>query len=148
MESEDIKNKKDFVNLIVGDKTNKITFKSILEDPEGSAKFHRDVIDLLLYTDFDKIHDVMEHLNWDWAMWEDELGEKHYSEVPSVYALKFQIINLIDEFIKRAKDGELENRTDYYTAMGGWHLECSISDEEPKIFFSAKFILEDFNNFC
>jgi len=143
-ENEDIKNKKDFINILMNDK---YTFKSVLNDPDGCERFYRDINNFLLYTDFDKIHKTMESLDWTWFRWIDILGDEHNDEVPSVFAIKEAAIKLIDEFIGLVKSDTIYNDNEYHGGTGGWHLRCNVYEDEPKIYFNLSFVLEDFSNY-
>lgn len=59
-------------------------------------KMARNRIDqILLDFDFEKMHQVMELWDWEWASWEDENGDTHEYEVPTVYAIRHEALKLM-----------------------------------------------------
>ena len=139
-ESEDLKNKKDFVKIVTD-----ITFKDILNDPKSSQRFQEDINDCLLYIDFNKIHKAMKSLNWIWFRWVDQYGCEHQNETPCVYAIKNAAMDMFRNFKKDVMNDDIF-KDHYSSSCGGWTLDCNIYDNEMKIYFNLIFSLEEFSN--
>ena len=64
---------------------------------------------ILLDFDFDTVHQIMEMMDWKWASWEDEEGNMHADEIPSVYAIRSEALRLmlqcLDEQIDATSGG-------------------------------------------
>lgn len=85
----------------------------------GGYKQFRDKVDsILLNFDFEKVHKIMETLNWTWASWKDEYETTHISEVPSVYALKQQAYRLLRDAVEKGFGG-----------TGGFEVKCYVYEE-------------------
>lgn len=77
--------------------------------------------------DFQKIHKVMEFLNWTW------FGSG--KEVPSTYKL----IKRTEEYLNECYDYSLKNKEDYGVASGGMYVTSFY--EEGEVELSAKFVI-------
>lgn len=91
--------------------------KDYIQTLEGYKQFRNKVDDILLNFDFEKVHQVMSELDWVWATWEDEEGDTHHSEVPSVYALRWLAYKLLTESVEKGPTG-----------TGGFEVKCYVYD--------------------
>ena len=91
--------------------------KDYIQTLEGYRQFRNKVDDILLNFDFEKVHQVMSELGWVWATWEDEEGDTHHGEVPSVYALRQLAYKLLIESVERGP-----------TSTGGFEVKCYAYD--------------------
>ena len=80
----------------------------------------------LVYYDFERVHKVMETLNWTWAS---------SGGVPSVDELKEQAVDLLIECFQQTE----KNKKDCLMATGGFEA-CSYY-EDGKIDFELRFVI-------
>ena len=88
---------------------------------------YKKINEVIDFFDFEKVHNVMEFLNWQWQ----GLG------VPKVYELKETATNLIIESINKT----LETLQDYSIGTGGFEAS-SYLDENNEIQCNLAFVLE------
>lgn len=110
--------------------------QEFLKSVDGFQLLHNKVVDIIANFRFDRVQETMEHLNWQWAYWEDELGEVHRNQVPSVYALRQCALRLLSQAIS---GGEV--------STGGLRATITYLPEEElpedKLPISLEFILEE-----
>lgn len=95
---------------------------------EGTIKIYKKINEVVDFFNFEKVHNVMEFLNWQWQ------GEG----VPEIYELKEAARNLIIETINKT----LETLEDCSIATGGFEAS-SYLDENNEIQCKLAFILEN-----
>ena len=81
----------------------------------------------LVYYDFERVHKVMETLNWTWASSDG---------VPSVEELKEQAVDLLIKCFQQSE----KNKKDCLVATGGFEA-CSYYKEDGEIDFELKFVI-------
>lgn len=67
---------------------------------------HERMEDILLYFDFEKVHDIMSMMEWCWGSWEDEEDYTHNDEVPSVFAIKHAALRLMRDALEHESSME------------------------------------------
>jgi len=86
------------------------------------------IADIMDEFDFEKVHDIMKYLNWEWAIGNGE------SAVPSMWRIMEQAKHLLEEVAGR-EDGKCS-----YISTGGFmamkHEDCSLT---------LHFVLESFD---
>lgn len=103
-------------------------------------KLVRDRIDeILVNFDFEKVHRIMELLDWTWSSWIDEEGDVHEEEIPSVYALRCEALRLMKESLDEGEG----------ISTGGFRVNFQDNNDwfgEDICFMSLEFIaVEDSN---
>ena len=81
----------------------------------------------LVYYDFERVHKVMETLNWTWAS---------SGGVPSVDVLKEQAVDLLIKCFQQSE----KNKEDCIMATGGFEAS-SYYKEDGEIDFELKFVI-------
>jgi len=150
--AEEKKNKKEFIKEVMEGIELKKTLKDFLDDNCSYKQFQRDIRNVALYLDFDKIHQVMEDLDWKWASWDDDMGETHYDEVPTVYALREEVIHRLDEIEKYINTHPEDDC--YFSSTGGFDyniLVCGRENGEPddyehRVRLIVRFVIERYDN--
>lgn len=94
---------------------------------EDALKIYKKINEVIDFFDFEKVHNVMEFLNWQWQ------GKG----VPEIYELKETARNLIIESINKT----LETLEDYSIGTGGFEV-YSYLDETNEIQCKLAFVLE------
>jgi len=93
---------------------------------------------IMMYIDFEKIHNVMEFLDWGWRN----------EGVPTVESIKNELFDLL---IRVVEEGAKEDKSSYSISCGGFLVEYHVyepEDDEPDDFehcvdISASFVLEE-----
>ncbi len=86
-------------------------------------KHYEDLMDVLDSIEFQKIHKVMNYLDWWWV---NGAGEKMDSEVPDVHTLRKHARSLLTEACKQALNNE---SGEYITGSGGFRAEAKRYDD-------------------
>lgn len=87
----------------------------------GFKQFRNRVDEIIEHFDFEKVHKVMELLNWRWACYEDENYEDCYDTVPSVGALRIQARKLLIDAVDKG-----------YGGCGGFEVSCFVYEDGPE----------------
>lgn len=106
--------------------------------------FRDDVEELLDEFDFDKVHQVMQYLNWTWVS-ERHGGEVGESEVavPSRAAIRKHARSSLLEAAKRAYGGD-----EYHSSIcGGFMVRAEWDKEKEKMYLRLSFELESMDNY-
>ena len=126
----------------------KKTVKDYISTVEGYKQFRDRVDEIILHFDFQKVHDVMEMLDWKWASWYDEAEDQHMNEVPSVYALRIRAYQMLLDAVEKdcGASGGFEVRTyvyDLYDENGNPYSPEDPDDFEHSVHLSLKFVVEE-----
>lgn len=82
--------------------------------------------------DWDKIEDVMEHLDWEWGS----------DGIPDNFRLKSTCFRLLkDCYVYAYNDKEDRN-----VSSGGFHVEILVDDKGLPSHYSVKFVIEEWDN--
>lgn len=112
----------------------------IISTPSSVPMNIQEIIDGIIEDfDFDRVHDVMEYMDWEW--YEEGISSKKY--VPSIEKLKERATELLE----RAYNGYFEqgNSEQYSIQTGGFEAYYVYVDNEDC--FELKFVLESVNNY-
>ena len=102
-------------------------------------KHYEDLMDVLDTIEFQKIHKVMEYLDWWWV---SDGGEKMDSRVPEIYDLRKTARRLLTEACNKA----LNNESGQYTvSSGGFRAEAKLY-EDGFLWMRLSFDLTDADN--
>lgn len=86
--------------------------------------------------DFEKVHRVMEFLNWTWVT------KKNGRKIPSVKKMKKRASLLIDEALKSLKKSEV---TEYSAETGGFEAYAFYGEEGLEI--TLKFVVDEWSTY-
>jgi len=147
--STEVENKKEFVKEVLDGVPQKTTLKEFLTDPRSYKQFRDQVDECMLYMDWTKIHKVMRCLDWKWFKWEDSLGNEYENKVPTIYAIKRHVYDMI----KRMEDWVLEHgdQDHYYSGTGGFEYEMRVcesaspDDFDNRVRFVVRFVPAQFD---
>lgn len=122
--------------------------KDYISTIEGYKQFRNKVDYIILNFDFQKVHDVMEMLDWKWASWYDESEDQHTNEVPSVYALRTKAHQMLLDAVEKncGGSGGFEVRTYVYDLVdenGVPYTPDEPDDFEHSVHLSLKFVVEE-----
>lgn len=114
----------------------------------GYKQFRDRVDEIILHFDFQKVHNVMEMLDWRWASWYDEAEDQHTNEVPSVYALRTRAHQMLLDAVEKdcGGSGGFEVRTYVYDLVdedGVPFFPGEPDDFEHSVHLSLKFVVEE-----
>lgn len=128
--------------------TEKKTVRDYISTLAGYKQFRDRVDEIILHFDFQKVHDVMEMLDWKWASWYDEDEDQHINEVPSVYALRTRAYQMLLDAVEKncGGSGGFEVRTYVYDLVdenGVPYTPDEPDDFEHSVHLSLKFIVEE-----
>ena len=126
----------------------KKSVKDYISTLAGYKQFRDRVDEIILHFDFQKVHDVMEMLDWKWASWYDENEDQHINEVPSVYALRTRAHQMLLDAVEKncVGSGGFEVRTYVYDLVdenGVPYTPDEPDDFEHSVHLSLKFIVEE-----
>ena len=137
------------------------TLKEYLDAPGGREQLASDVDEILSWFDFKKIADVMDFLNWGWAISKDKsvddlldagyrvIDEGAYDVyIPQEKDVILAAKRIIDQTVNHALDAEAEGDfTDYYYVDGaGFYCELKIIDDEFRTYFWGEDAPDDFEH--
>ena len=94
--------------------------------------------EILDHFDFNKVHKVMEHLNWTWF----EIGD----EVPSVSDIRKKARALLRECADKLLDNPDDNFPDYAVGTGGLYAKAYRGIDSID-YFRLYFAVESWDNF-
>ena len=98
----------------------------------------KEIFETMNYFDFEKVHKVMEFLNWGW--WHDENAEHNKVKVPSIEEIRRKAFELLCEVAEYA-DNLDEEMTDRVIGTGGFEAKIFLNEDDmPE--FELKFVLE------
>lgn len=144
-------NKKEFVNEVVNGIPRKKSLCDFLNDNTSYNQFRDDIEECLLFLEYDKIHKAMKCLDWRWVYWEDKDGEEYQWEVPSVYAIKYFVKNLIEDMKKWIYSHP--KAEEYFAGTGGFEVHMymvhdneSPDDYDNQVRLVIRFVLEQYDN--
>lgn len=137
--------------LTVGNESSvpvKKSVKDYISSLTGYKQFRNRVDEIILNFDFQKVHDVMEMLDWKWASWYDENGDQHTNEVPSVYALRTRAYQMLLDAVEKdcRGSGGFEVRTYVYDLVdedGIPFFPEEPDDFEHSVHLSLRFTVEE-----
>lgn len=92
-----------------------------------NIKSEKNLMLCLVYYDFERVHKVMETLNWTWASADG---------VPSVDELKEEAVDLLIRCFQQSE----KNKKDCLMATGGFEA-CSYYKEDGEIDFELRFVI-------
>ena len=149
---DDKENKKQLVKEVMDAINRKQSLNDFLNDINSYKQFRDDIDLCLLYEiDFEKIHEVMEVLDWEWASWMDEEYNEHENSIPSAFGIKENLVKKLknmEEWIRNNPDAK-----EYNMSCGGWEINMHMvedleteDDYESQVRFSVKFVAEYFDN--
>jgi len=96
----------------------------------------QDAIDNIMDNfDFEKVHRVMEYLDWKWA------GIDGYG-VPNIYELRKRARMLIKEAVK-----DLERDKECNISTGGFCVSAWRAPEDDKVFIKLSFVITDWDSY-
>ena len=96
-------------------------------------KHYEDIMDVLDSFDFDRVHDVMFHLNWKWA---DSEG------VPTVQELRKTARTYLVDVAKEA----WKNKSEYITGTGGFRYEAKYYEQDDFLWVRLAFEVDSWDN--
>ncbi len=97
----------------------------------GSKKYIQEIMDEF---DFDRVHEVMKHLDWKWYM-----GD-YSTYVPTVRQIKERVFKQLNEVKEEAKS----RKCNTIIATGGFESEAFYNKDTGKVdYFTLKFVVEE-----
>jgi len=86
--------------------------------------------------DFNKVHNVMTHLEWKWATSNTEIG------IPSIGELFLRVQDYLNECYDKAET----KKGNYNTATGGFQYLAEYNKETEEVdYLDVKFVLTEWN---
>jgi len=99
--------------------------------------------DFIDYFDWERVNDVMEHLDWRWAT----IG----NDIPSIPQMKKHARKYLREVaegvLKQATEKPDLDSVNYYTSTGGFYYEATKYKDSDKIYLKMHFAVSEWSNY-
>jgi hypothetical protein len=115
--------KKLILKWLLGDK-----YENFMHEIDPNTNQHKSdnqkhqalIVGIMNEFNFEKVHDVMEYLNWTWSI----PGSMNESEIPSLERIKYRAESMLKEVCMRAYDQENQ----YTIGTGGFEVTAFYKD--------------------